>query len=138
MGREGYRGKSPRHPAGPQPTLPNKGKGRSKVPAAKKKQVAKQRTKAVNNLVSPEKAHQRFHGGKRTLSTGLAGGLKRQGGFAVKWEQEVRLLEEMIADLPAVEEGQDISPNPLFGKLRVASDGAKKRTGLSHWRMEKV
>ena len=44
--------------------------------------------------------------------------LKRQGGLAVKWEQEVRLLQEMIADLPAVEEGQDISPNPLFGKLR--------------------
>ena len=73
------------------------------MPAAKKKQVAKQRNKVVTNLVSPDKAHQRFHG--------LAGGLKRQSGFAVKWEQEVRLLEEMIADLPAVEEGQDISPN---------------------------
>ena len=126
MGRVGYGGKSPRHLAGHEPTLPSKGRGRSKVPAAKKKQVAKQRNKVVNNLVSPDKAHQRFHGGKRTVSTGLAGGLKRQGGFAVKWEQEVRLLEEMIADLPAVEEGQDISPNPLFGKLRHAKAEAVK------------
>ena len=38
----------------------------------------------------------------------------------MKWEQEVRLLQEIIADLPAVEEGQNISPNPLFGKLRHA------------------
>ena len=38
----------------------------------------------------------------------------------MKWEQEVRLLQEIIADLPAVEEGQDISLNPLFGKLRHA------------------
>jgi hypothetical protein len=78
--------------------------------------VAKQRNKVVtmHNLVSPDKAHPRLHGGKRTVSTGLAGGLKRQGGFAVKWEQEVRLLEEMIPGLPDVEEGQDISPNPLF------------------------
>ena len=121
MGRVGYGGKSPRHLAGHEPTLPSKGRGRSKVPAAKKKQVAKQRNKVVTKLVSPDKAHQRFHGGKRTVSTGLAGGIKRQqGGFAVKWEQEVRLLEEVIADLPAVEEGQDISPNPLFGKLRHA------------------
>ena len=89
MGRVGHGGKTPRHLAGHEPALPNKGKGRIKVPAAKKKQVAKQRNKVVNNLVSQEKSHLRFHGGKRTLSTGLAGGLKRQGGFAVKWEQEV-------------------------------------------------
>ena len=39
MGRVGgYGGKSPRHLAGHEPALPSKGRGRSKVPAAKKKQ----------------------------------------------------------------------------------------------------
>ena len=37
-----------------------------------------------------------------------------------------KLLQEMTADLPAVEEGQDISPNPLFGKLRHAKANAVK------------
>jgi hypothetical protein len=61
----------------------------------------------VVNLVSPEKSLQRFHGGKRTSSTALAGRLKRQAALAVLWEKKVRSPEEEMEEQEVMDAAMD-------------------------------
>jgi hypothetical protein len=95
--------RDPVAPTTPAPTPP-KQRPAKKIPAAKKmpkKKKAKNNTTVVRLVISPKKEDQRYHGGSRTLSTGLCGGLKRQAaGFAVKWASEVADIQAQIDDLP--------------------------------------
>jgi hypothetical protein len=60
---------------------PPKQRPAKKIAAAKKKPKktkAKKNTTVVRLVVSPAKEEQRFYAGRRTLSTGLCGALRRE------------------------------------------------------------
>ena len=99
--------KSPRSlpdPVAPSPPVsPPKQRPAKKIAAAKKKPKktkAKKNTTVVRLVVSPAKEDQRYYAGRRTLSTGLCGALKRQAGHAVTWTREATDIQAQIDDLP--------------------------------------
>jgi hypothetical protein len=123
------------------PKSPPKQRLAKKLPATKKmpkKKKAKQNTTVVRFVISPKKEDpggetpasapgvvvERYHGGTRTLSIGLCGGLKRQAGFAVKWAREVADIQAQIDDLPQGTSCHTETEWKLFDQLVDAKDNA--------------